>query len=199
MVGRFILGTVNELARLPVPERLRLRAEDFELLEGNDAFADYAKAELIDGDIYVTSPQFSRHGLAKVDLIVALANRLEAIGSDLKVFSEVSIRVAIDSMLEPDIFLAPRRGYGAVPVASIALIVEIADTTLDTDLGRKAVLYAAAGVPEYWVVDLNNRRVLVHTHPATDGYHERSQVPLGESLLSTTVDGLAIETTTLID
>ena len=190
---------MNEAVRLPTPERLRLRVEDFELLEESGAFTDYSKAELLDGVIYVMNAQFAFHGRAKTRLLVALAIQLEAMGSQLEVFSEVSVRVAEDSMPEPDIFLAPRQDYGPVPVESVALVVEVSDTTLQTDLGRKSDLYAAAGIPEYWVLDLNERRMLIHHLPDADGYHGQWDVPLGATLVSATIKGLEIDSARLID
>ena len=181
------------------PQKLRLRVEDFELLEEGGAFADRSKAELIDGDIYVVNAQYARHGLAKGRLFVAFANRLKEIGSDLEAYSEVSLRVAADSMPEPDLFLAPRQGFGPVPVERVALVVEVADSTISTDLGRKADLYAAAGVPEYWVVDLNERRVLMHELPDADGYHGQLDVPFGQTLISATIEGLEIDSAKLVE
>jgi len=52
---------------------------------------------------------------------------------------------------------APQR-----PISHVALAVEVADTTLRHDALRKRDLYARAGVPEYWVLDLNGRRLIVH-------------------------------------
>ena len=54
--------------------------------------------------------------------------------------------------------------------ADILLLVEVADTTLRTDLGRKARIYASGEVSEYWVVDLNNRELYVHRAPRSGGY-----------------------------
>lgn len=172
------------------PEKLRLRVEDFELLEEGGAFADRSKAELIDGEIYVVNAQYARHGLAKSRLLYALMKRLEEIGSSLDVYSEVSLRVAADSMPEPDLFLAPRQGFGPVPVEGVVLVAEVADSTLSTDLGRKAALYSAAGIAEYWVVDVEGRRTFIHSRPAADGYRERLEVPLTAPLRSATIDAL---------
>jgi Uma2 family endonuclease len=52
----------------------------------------------------------------------------------------------------------------------IALIVEVADTTLRFDLTVKAKLYARAGIEEYWVIDVNGRRIIVHRAPAVGVY-----------------------------
>jgi Uma2 family endonuclease len=52
----------------------------------------------------------------------------------------------------------------------VHLVVEVSDSTLEYDLTRKASLYARAGVAEYWVLDLPNRRLHVHRDPAEAGY-----------------------------
>ena len=130
-------------------------------------------------------------------LSFALMSRLAEIGSDLEVLGEVSMRAADDSMPEPDIVLTRYRGDRAVPADMVALVVEIADTTLDIDLGRKAALYAAAGVPEYWVVDVNGGRVVQQDRPGDDGYAGRVEAPLGQALASATIEGLEVETAAL--
>ncbi len=70
---------------------------------------------------------------------------------------------------QPDVaLLRPRPDFYATATptaADILLLVEVADTTLRTDLGRKARIYASGGVIEYWVIDLNNRVVYVHREP----------------------------------
>jgi Uma2 family endonuclease len=68
----------------------------------------------------------------------------------------------------------------AIP-PDVLLLVEISDTTLRTDLGRKARIYASASVQEYWVIDLNNKTVYVHQKP--DGaYTTRLVLSPGEQL-----------------
>jgi Uma2 family endonuclease len=51
---------------------------------------------------------------------------------------------------------------------SAELVVEVADTSLSIDLGQKAKAYATAGIADYWVVDLNNRALIVHRGPRPD-------------------------------
>lgn len=52
----------------------------------------------------------------------------------------------------------------------LLLVAEVADTTLEYDLGAKAALYASAGIPEYWVLDLRNMRIVVHRDPVGERY-----------------------------
>ena len=100
---------------------------------------------------------------------------------------------------EPDIVLTSYRGSGVVPVETVALVIEVSDSTLSTDLGRKADHYANAGVPEYWVVDLNEDRMLCHANPREDGsgYDGQLDVLFGTTLYSATVEGLRVKTEAL--
>lgn len=183
----------------PARRKLGLQVEDFLLLAEHGAFAGYdRKVELIDGDIYVMSPLHSRHARAHSRLLVLLSNALADLASDLEAL-EVSARVADDSAPTPDIVLTDYRGQGVVPADDIALAVEVSDTSLDVDLGRKAEIYAAAGIKEYWVVDCAGARIVVHEQPGKDGYALRSEVPFGDPMASATIAGLAIDTTRLRD
>jgi Uma2 family endonuclease len=64
----------------------------------------------------------------------------------------------------------------------VLVLVEVADTTVRTDLGRKARIYATAGVQEYWVVDLNSRTVYVHRQPSGGVYAIRTLLKSGDNL-----------------
>lgn len=190
---------MNTPVSIPSTERWRLRASDFELLHEAGALADVRKAELIDGDIYGMSPQMARHARVKTRLAFAIAARLKAIGAELDVIIEVSVVVADDSVLEPDIVVSSYRGIGFVPANTVALVVEIADSTVSRDLGRKAVLYAAAGIQEYWVVNVNGRCTQCHTLPGADGYQGQQAVPFGQPLCSSAINGLSVATAGLLD
>ena len=100
---------------------------------------------------------------------------------------------------EPDIVVTSEpRGAGIVPLASVAMLIEVADSTIRYDLGGKAALYARHGVPEYWVVDLNGRRVVRMWHPATDGYGASDESAFGSAVGSKTIAGLIVATTELL-
>jgi Uma2 family endonuclease len=57
------------------------------------------------------------------------------------------------------------------------LVVEVADTSFDFDTNEKRLLYARAGIREYWVMDINGRRLLVYRDPQSGDY--ANQLPLG--------------------
>jgi Uma2 family endonuclease len=192
---------MNKLTQVPstVSAPFRFTAEQFLALCDQGMFQDYAKVELIDGEIVVMNAQHSRHARVKTRLAIRLGNALAELCSPLEPQVEASVRLSDGSMPEPDIVLTSFRGVGVVPVESVALVIEVSDTTLDTDLGRKADLYADAGIREYWVIDLNENRVLMHANPREDGsgYDGQLDVPFGEPLHAATVEGLTVESSDL--
>jgi Uma2 family endonuclease len=184
------------------PNRLvyaKLRIEDFLLLNASGAFDRYSKTELLDGKICVMNSQFRPHAYAKTELCFALRKALEAKGFPQKAMTEAAVAMPPHDMPEPDIIVTSEpRGEGAVPLASVALLVEVAQTTRATDLGRKARIYARHAVPEYWVVDL--KKALLHQFwsPAPKGYAQRREIALGAVVTSETLTGINVDTADLI-
>ena len=92
--------------------------------------------------------------------------------------SETPIDVAAKDNLinepEPDLIVLSRPSHeiltGNVQPSDLRLVVEISDSTLGFDLKVKAPLYARAGIPEYWVVDISGRRIIVHRDPREGAY-----------------------------
>lgn len=85
---------------------------------------------------------------------------------------------------EPDIAIVQRRvddyqREHPTP-GDTALIVEVAQSSLNFDLGVKLRLYASSGIPEYWVVDVSRKVVLVHRDPAGAEYRSLQQFAAGD-------------------
>jgi Uma2 family endonuclease len=178
-------------ARSPI----KLRIEDYLRLHEAGAFERYAKTELIDGVVYAMNPQHRPHGFAKDELAYRLRRALEAMGSDLHVATEQSVAMIPHNQPEPDIILTTEpRGPGAIPGTSVALLVEVAHTSLDHDLLRKAPVYADRCVAEYWVLDVNAGLIHQMWSPQGEAYAERREVKLGERIEAATIRGLAVET-----
>lgn len=143
--------------------------------------------ELIDGVILRKMPQNTRH--ARLVRIAMLW--LCGIYGQEYVLNQASVRVRRDddsyNTPEPDVILLNKRDVdltNAQPMPEdISLLIEIASTTPDYDLGTKAGLYARAGIPEYWVAHLDERVVYVHTNPTPDGKYTRIEKRETETLL----------------
>ena len=179
---------------------LRLTAEQFGTMAMRGALAGLPRIELRDGVLCQVNPQFRPHLLAKSAVYDALRDALRDIGSTLRVASEGSVRVGEREVPMPDVLIwEVHRGAGPVPVEHVRLVVEVSDTTLDDDLGRKRQLYAQGGIPEYWVVDLDGSVVRQYWGPADGAYTREQVLPFGERLSSATLSGLGINTEALRD
>ncbi|WP_425229606.1 Uma2 family endonuclease [Sphingomonas sp.] len=183
---------------LPIDTSLRrakLTADDFALLDRHGAFAAYRKTELIDGEVYFVNAQHRPHGMVKMRLYDALLARLLHLGSRYRPVCEFTLSLSRHDRPEPDVMLTSEPdGDGFVPVATVPLVIEVSDTTLRIDLGRKLRQYARAGVPEYWVANVGNRVIHRFWTPAGAAFKERDLVAFGQPIASATIDGLSIET-----
>jgi Uma2 family endonuclease len=181
---------------LKPPGKYRLKVADYLTLDRSGAF-EGMRTELIEGEVIVMNPQTRRHLFVKSELAYRLRRALEAIGSSLFVAVDGTVELTGDShsLPEPDIFLtsAPQ-GDGYVPVESVALAVEVAATSLELDLGRKAPLYARHAIAEYWVVDVNRGVIHQMWAPADEAYGQRRDVAFGQRIDAATIEGLAVET-----
>lgn len=100
--------------------------------------------------VYLVSHQYRPHGFIKDELAYRLRRALEEIGSKLHVATEQSVSLAPLSEPQPDIILTSEpAGVGPIPGASVALLVEVADSTSKFDRIQKAAIYAGADIAEY--------------------------------------------------
>ena len=122
------------------------------------------RLELIDGLLLVREPQGSPHATG---VTLALQALQAAFGAGWIVRPQLPIALDDDSEPEPDLVVVPghARDFSRAHPSSVALIVEVADTSLAFDRGDKAGLYARVGVADYWIVNLNDRMVEVHRNP----------------------------------
>lgn len=181
------------------PSLLRFDAARFQAMAEAGVFAGEPRVELRGGLLYAVNPQHMPHVLAKGDLYDALRDALRAIGSPLRVSSEGSVSLGEADVPLPDIIVWEQvRGQrGPIPGERVRLIAEVSDTTVSDDLGPKRALYAAAAVPEYWVVDLPARAVRQFWAPADGAYARSAAVPFGETLRSATLPEVAVPTDAL--
>ena len=122
------------------------------------------RLELLDGLLVVREPQDSPHATA----VLLVQRALErAFGVGWTVRSQMPFALDDDSEPEPDVVVVQGqiRDYSAAHPSRCALLVEVADSSLLFDRRKKAVLYARAGVADYWIVNLRDRVVEVHRAP----------------------------------
>ena len=127
--------------------------------------------ELIDGEVVPMSPKGNRHELMKGALNYFWALNLPR---SVRMIPETTFRLDGKSFLEPDfVFFETASGLNKLSPATALLAVELADSSLRYDTGRKAGVYAKHGVRELWVIDVESLRTHVFSKPSEDGYLER--------------------------
>lgn len=93
---------------------------------------------------------------------------------------------------QPDLTLVKDPPEGRLPgPAEISLVVEVADISLAYDREQKTPLYAEAGIPEVWILDLSEECIEVYAEPVRGGYGKVSRFATGEELVSPTIPGLS--------
>lgn len=148
-------------------------------------FAPEYRAELIDGLIIEKMPIGTPHAYATTVLNDVLRDALPR--EEYSVRSQNPIALPPDSRPEPDVAVArgTTRDYAhrdPTPT-DLLLVVEVSDSTLRFDIGTKLPIYAEAGIREYWIVDIPNSLLHVHTSPASEaGYANVEVYRRGETL-----------------
>ena len=186
------------LDRAAAPYRHLLTVDEFLILDQAGAFRELGRVELIEGEIFVMAPLYRPHARALVELTTDLTNAVRALGTSLQTLSPVSARLDLHSLPEPDLLVidaaAATDEDGFVTAAMVKLVVEVADSSLSHDLGPKLRLYARAGVPEYWVADVNGREIIRFHAPTGESYNERAVFAFGEPVVAATIPGLTVDT-----
>ncbi|MBV9746642.1 MAG: Uma2 family endonuclease [Acidobacteriia bacterium] len=155
-----------------LPRKRFTRAEVDHLMEGG--FFEGQRYELIDGDLIDKIGQNPPHAQAIRLVHRWLSTFLETDLIQTQLPIEVSAQDRERSLPEPDLAVlaefksdyARRHPRGD----ELRMVIEVSDTTVQFDLSRKAALYSLARVPEYWVLDLPRRTLVVHRQPSEAGY-----------------------------
>jgi Uma2 family endonuclease len=170
-------------------ERQRpLRREEFERIIAAGLFRD-ERIELIEGVIVRMSPQNTPPAAA-----IQMLNRLllpPLLGrADVRV--QLPFAAGEDSLPEPDVALVEPRYFKDAHPARAFLIIEVADASLKFDRHEKADLYARAGVPEYWIVNIADKAIERHSDPAGGSYTRVTPYRPGESLATLAFEDVTV-------
>lgn len=187
------MPTVLTEATLPPitlqPPRKRWTRAELDALEGTGLF-DSQHLELIEGELFNKMGKRRAH----VNTLLLMVGWLTQVFGAQFINQEAPIDVALEdsptSEPEPDAIVLRRESLefsSSNPrPEDLQLVIEVSDTSLYLDLKTKAALYARAGIVEYWVLDVNTRRIIVHRTPENGqyasvvAYNEQEKIaPLG--------------------
>ncbi len=144
----------------------RWTRQEYDRMAELGLFSPGDRVQLIDGDILTMTPQNSPHAAA-IGLVEAALRQI--LGPAHWIRIQLPLIIDPDSEPEPDVAVvagSPREYVKEHPRTAL-LVVEVADTTLALDRDRKARIYARAGIPEYWIVNLTERCLEVYRDPVT--------------------------------
>ena len=187
-------ATLPPLGTGDAPRDYRWTADRFYRAASAGVFDEPGRIELIHGRLVEKLPQSPLHRASRIRVSRLLRLVLTPV---FEVADECPIHVAFDGEPVPDIIAL--RGGGAEDATQhpssedVALLVEVAVSSEQSDLGEKSLLYAQAGISDYWVVLPERERIVVHRDPTPDGY--RAVATLG---VSDTLSPLAAEGVTLV-
>ena len=157
-------------------------------------FDEDDRVELLDGQIVEMTPIGGPHAACVIRLDNLLARR---VGGDTAVSTQNPVVLAERWEPQPDIVVLRRPGglAGAwLPnPQDVVLVIEVGDSSLERDRDMKIPQYAAAGIPEAWLVNLPADRIEVHTKPGPDGYADVRIAQRGETLSPLLLDGVTLQ------
>jgi len=156
----------------------RFTIEEYHRMAEAGILSPAERVELIRGAVREMSPKNRAHVIASTRVFALLLKKLDGRAT---VYVEAPLRLeSLDSEPEPDVMVCSNvdvEAYGTEATTPL-LIVEVADSSLRRDLGDKAPLYAEAQIPEYWVVNLVDRVLVVFREPRDGNYSSRSTMEL---------------------
>lgn len=134
-------------------------------------FGPEERLELLDGEVLAKMTQNAPHALAILSAVEVLA---AAFGAGNHVRPQMPLILDDESEPQPDVLVVAGTRFDYLAShpkpENVRLLVEVSDTTLRFDRGRKQRAYARAGVPEYWVLNLLHRQLEVYRNPAGSRY-----------------------------
>ena len=151
--------------------------------------------ELIGGEVVPMNPKGISHERLKITLAKYWYKRLP---DGFEFATETTFRMNEDTFIEPDfVFFTTVTGLAGLKPETALLAVEVADSSLAYDLGRKARLYASFDVRELWVINASTLMTRIHRAPGLEGYGDVRDTKPSQLLAPAFCDELAVTLSSL--
>jgi Uma2 family endonuclease len=175
-----------------------ISVDEYERMGEAGIFSPDARLELLEGGIYEMSPTGSRHAAC----VKFLSNLLTRQFGDRIISTQDPIRLDDFSEPQPDIALLRWRDdyyRDAHPQpADVLLVIEVADSTLNSDRSYKLPLYAKAGITEAWLVNLPDETIELYAEPSNGTYQLTKEFKRGEHAQAHTIESFRVEVAAVI-
>jgi Uma2 family endonuclease len=153
---------------VPLESQRPLKRAEYDRLVAMGVFGE-ERLELLYGRLVAMSPQGNEHVYSVRRFTMILA---PALVGRAQVQIQGPVAASDESEPEPDVAVLSLDDFLDDHAHAAYLIVEVADSSRKRDLHVKSQLYAQMGVPDYWVLDLVRRELVVHRDPGGDRYRE---------------------------
>lgn len=172
-------------------QRRRWTVAEIEAMVAAGIIDEDERFELIEGEVVPMSPKGIRHEVIKGSLTKWWMRRLP---DGVEFLTETTFRLNNSGFLEPDfVFFNSTTKLKDLTPANALLAVEVSDSTLRYDTGRKAQLYASHGVKELWAIDVETLQTHIFTKPSSEGYLERRLIEPTNTLVPTFAPEIAVK------
>ena len=191
---------MNEMFRRPTLSRTTQAAEglmrrrwtvaEIEAMVEAGIIGENERFELIGGEVVPMAAKGIRHETLKVALAKFWYRHLP---DGIEMATETTFRMNEDTFVEPDfVFWRTADGLVNLKPETALLAVEVADSSLAFDLGRKALLYASFAIREVWVINARTFTTHVLRHPGVEGYSDKRKLDRKKTLTIDFAPALAV-------
>jgi Uma2 family endonuclease len=187
---------MSELVTDPIQTHQWTRRQ-YEKMVQAGVLTDEDRVELLNGSIVSMSPQNSQHATAVTLCRRALETTCE---KDHFVRTQAPLALGTHSEPEPDLalILGSANDFWNEHPTQAALVVEVADTSLQKDREHKRRLYAGHEIPEYWILNLEALHVEVYQSPTEDEYGKKKTYDTGDDLQPSAVSCSSLSVSQLL-
>ena len=177
-----------------LPTKAKLwTVDDYHRMVETGVLTGSDRVELLEGQVIEMNPQLPPHAATTQRAFRYLDRLLEPVAY---VRMQLPVTLKPKSEPEPDIAVvridANEYGDRHPTPDDIFLIIEVADSTLLGDRQQKALLYAKAGIADYWILDVNAKQVYVFREPTPEGYQQETIVAANTMLAPVTFPDITI-------
>jgi Uma2 family endonuclease len=163
---------------------------DVERMVATGLLSEDERVELIGGELVPMSAKGIHHEVLKVALLKLW---YRAAPDELSLAPETTFRLSTDTYLEPDVVVYRQAdGLANLKGDTALLVVELSDSSLMYDRGRKANLYARFGIKELWVIDAVKLNLWVYREPLFNGYRSITENSAGDEVVPLAAPSLAL-------